>query len=366
MVPFAGYELPVQYDGAGVMKEHVHTRTEGCASVFDVGHMGQIKWHGKDAVKFIEKMVCGDIASLKPSESKLSLLMKEDGGIMDDCVITNAGDYIYMVVNGACKYKDMEHFNKYMNNMNMDVTMEYMHEQQLLALQGKGAAIALSKLAPDLNIRSMNFMTSTLTTVAGIPGCRVTRCGYTGEDGFEISVETGNPALHVLDSLLAIGDNVKVAGLGARDSLRLEAGLCLYGNDLDETTNPIEGALTWCIGGPKTRRRIEQGFLGANTFLESTGKLMKQNRKRIGITGMKAPARGGVEIFDNTGENKIGIITSGGFGPTFGGPIAMGYVTPDHSKDGTNIMLNVRGKMLPATITKTPFVECHYYRAPEE
>jgi len=233
MVPFAGYELPVQYagEGGGVMKEHLHVRADNSAGIFDVGHMGQIKWHGKDAAKFLEMVVCGDIASLKPSEGKLSLIMNESGGIMDDCVISHTTeDYIYMVVNGACKHKDMAHFEQYLSadgfGRGLDVGMEYMHEQQLLAVQGKGAARALQDLAPELKVSAMNFMTSTLATVAGIRGCRVTRCGYTGEDGFEVSVEP-TQALGLLDALLQ-QESVKVAGLGARDSLRLEAGLCLY------------------------------------------------------------------------------------------------------------------------------------------
>jgi aminomethyltransferase len=260
MVPFAGYELPVQYDGLGVMKEHLHCRAANSASVFDVSHMGQIKWHGKDAVKFIEKMVVGDIACLKPGEGKLSLIMNEAGGIVDDTVITNAGDFIYMVVNGACKEKDMIHFNKYMEDAKLDVQMEYMGDQQLLALQGKGAAAVMARFCPSINFTSMNFMTGADMTVAGIPNCRVTRCGYTGEDGFEISVDPSR-AVELATKLFAEPE-VKPAGLGCRDSLRLEAGLCLYGNDLDETITPVEGGLTWTIGGPKSRRRTEQGFLG--------------------------------------------------------------------------------------------------------
>lgn len=341
----------------------MHTRAKGCTSVFDVGHMGQIKWHGRDAVKFIEKMVVGDIASLKPTEAKLSLVMKESGGIMDDCVITNAGDHIYMVVNGACKYKDMDHFNHYLKSSKLDVGMEYLDDRQLLAVQGKGAHDVVAKLAPKLNVKAMNFMTGANdVTVAGIPGCRVTRCGYTGEDGFEISVDFKNA--HRLMTALMNEKDVKPCGLGARDSLRLEAGLCLYGNDLNEDINPIEGALTWTIGGPKSRRRVEQGFLGADKFLEKDGKLKKQTKKRVGIAGMKAPARDHTEIFDAEGKVKIGEITSGGFGPSFGAPVAMGYVSAASAEEGTAVNLNVRGKMLPAQISKMPFVETSYYRAP--
>eukprot|EP01038_Epipyxis_sp_PR26KG_P012916 gene12916-17309_t len=322
MVPFAGYALPVQYNDLGVMKEHNHTRAANCASLFDVSHMGQIKWHGKDAAAFIEKMVVGDIKSLKKGESKLSLIMNEDGNIVDDTVITNAGDYIYMVVNGACKWKDMTHFQKYLDIYKMDVQMEYMADQQLVAIQGKGAKSVVGRLAPQLSLNQMNFMTSTVSTIAGIPDVRITRCGYTGEDGFEISVQPSQ-SLQLAKALLDQPE-VKPSGLGARDSLRLEAGLCLYGNDLDESINPVEASLLWTMGGPKSRRRLEQDFLGAKKILTSDGKPIAVSRKRVGIAGMKAPARGHTEIFsmkDNT--FKIGEITSGGFGPTFQKPLAM-------------------------------------------
>lgn len=190
MVEFAGYNLPVQYEGMGVLKEHNHTRAAGCAGLFDVSHMGQIHWYGKDAVKFIEQMVVGDIASLKAGESKLSLIMNDQGGIVDDTVITNAGDYVYMVVNGGCKWKDMKHFNKYLSESKLDVKMEYQEDMQLLALQGKGAHQVVSRLAPSLDLSKMNFMTSTITNFGGIENTRITRCGYTGEDGFEISCKS--------------------------------------------------------------------------------------------------------------------------------------------------------------------------------
>lgn len=361
IVPFAGYHLPVQYEGLGVLKEHVHTRTENSASVFDVSHMGQIKWYGKDRVKFIEQMVVGDIASLKEGEAKLSLIMNEQGTIVDDTVITNAGDHIYMVVNGACKHKDMTHFQNYLSSAKLDVQMDYQVEQQLIALQGKGAKDVLAKLAPGIDFWKMNFMTGTVTTVAGIPQCRVTRCGYTGEDGFEISVPFGQ-TVNLTQSLLQ-QTNVKPAGLGARDSLRLEAGLCLYGNDIDETINPVEAALTWTIGGPKSRRRLEQGFLGAEMFLEKSGKLKPITKKRVGLSGMKAPARGHTEIFNSDGSKKIGEVTSGGFGPTYQKALAMGYVTIDHAEENSDVLLAVRGKMLPAKVVKTPFVPTNYFKS---
>lgn len=252
----------------------------------------------------------------------------------------------------------MAHFANYMKGM--DVHMEYLGEQQLVALQGKGAATVMSRLAPSLKLSSMNFMTGTVATVAGIKDCRVTRCGYTGEDGFEISVHPKH-AVALAETLLKQAE-VKPAGLGARDSLRLEAGLCLYGNDLDETINPIEGALTWTIGGPKSRRRTAQGFLGASVFLEKDGKLKPQTKKRVGISGMKAPARGHTEVFTADGSRKIGEITSGGFGPTYGKALAMGYVETASATDGTKVAVSVRGKMMPCEITKTPFVPTSYFK----
>lgn len=360
MVAFAGYELPVFYDGLGVLKEHVHCRAENSASLFDVSHMGQIKWHGKDAVSFVEKMVCGDIAALKSGETKLSLIMNDQGNIVDDTVITNAGDHIYMVVNGACKMKDIAHFEKYMSDFGGDVHMEYCADMQLLAVQGKGAKDVLARLVPTVNFKNVKFMSSVVATVAGIPDCRITRCGYTGEDGFEISVVPEEAAN--LAATLVQQPELKVAGLGARDSLRLEAGLCLYGNDLDETINPIEGSLVWTIGGPTSRRRIEQGFLGADKILEKDGKLKVFSKKRVGIAGMKAPARGHTEVYTTDGNKLIGLITSGGFGPTFGKPLAMGYVEKDFSKIDTDVLVSVRGKMLPAKISNMPFVPTNYFK----
>eukprot|EP01035_Chromulina_nebulosa_P019463 gene19463-25345_t len=305
MFPFAGYELPVQYEGLGVLKEHLHTRAANSCSLFDVSHMGQIHWHGKDAVKFIEKLV--------------------------------------------------------VEYSSLDVTLEHLEDQQLLALQGNGAKDVISKLAPSLDISKLNFMSSTITTIAGISNCRVTRCGYTGEDGFEISVDPKN-AVSLAQSILKFNE-VKPAGLGSRDSLRLEAGLCLYGNDLTEDINPVEASLIWTLGGPKSRRRLEQGFLGAEHFLEKDGKPKPTKVKRVGISGMKAPARGHTEVYTSDGITKIGEITSGGFGPSYQGPVAIGYINTEYSKDNTDISLLIRGKHVPAKVSKMPFVPTNYYRA---
>jgi len=367
MVPFAGYELPVLYkgDNGGVMKEHLWCREEGKSSMFDVSHMGQIRWHGKDRADFLEKVVVGDIKGLVPNSGLLSLITNADGGIIDDTVIVNAGDHVHMVVNGACKHGDMKHFQEQLDSYDGDVTMEYLEDtMQLLAIQGQGSAAAVAKILPDgFDLVNMGFMTGVDTSFMGIEGCRITRCGYTGEDGFEISI----PAEHTeaVASKVLEDPTVNPTGLGARDSLRLEAGLCLYGNDLDGTTTPTMGVLGWTMGGPKARRRLEGGFVGAEHVLTSEGKFKKVSKKRVGIIGMKAPARDHTEIYDATGENLIGEVTSGTFSPCLKVPIAMGYVETGSNKNGTDVMLKIRNKMQKAQVTKMPFVESRYYRTPE-
>lgn len=240
--------------------------------------------------------------------------------------------------------------------------MEYLEDSmQLLALQGQGAADAIRKILPShFDLTKMAFMTGTDTILDGVDGCRITRCGYTGEDGFEIAM----PAEHAVSiaSALLEDPTVNPTGLGARDSLRLEAGLCLYGHDLNETINPIEASLAWTMGGPKSRRRAEGGFLGSENILKPDGKLQNVEKKRVGIVGMKAPAREHTEIYDASGEKMIGVVTSGTFSPCLKKPIAMGYVETSMSKVGTEISLNIRGKMQKAEITKMPFVESRYYR----
>lgn len=368
MVPFAGYELPVLYKGnenGGVMKEHLWCREDGKAALFDVSHMGQIRWHGKDRAKFLEKVVVGDIQGLNPGQGLLSLITNEKGGIIDDTVITNAGDYIYMVVNGATKVGDMAHFENILTSFDGDVTMEPLGDaMQLLAIQGPGAAAAVSKLLPSsINLTTMNFMTGIDTTLDGIENCRITRCGYTGEDGFEIAMPEEH-AVSIASKLLE-DPSVNPTGLGARDSLRLEAGLCLYGNDLNEEITPIQAALGWTMGPPGSRRRKEGGFLGAEHILTPEGKFQKVDKKRVGIVGMKAPARAHTEIYNADGSEIIGEITSGTFSPCLKAPLAMGYVTTPNAKVDTEVQLKIRNKMQPAKITKMPFVPSRYYRAPE-
>jgi aminomethyltransferase len=318
-------------------------------------------------VAFLEKIVVGDIAGLAEGHGCLSLVTNANGGILDDTVITNAGDHIYMVVNGATKFADMAHFQQQLEDFKGDVSMEYLEDtQQLLALQGPGAATAIAKLLPSNNVDDlvrMPFMTGTATTLDGIDGCRMTRCGYTGEDGFEIAMPAAH-AVGIAQKLLQ-DPTVNPTGLGARDSLRLEAGLCLYGHDLNETINPIEGNLAWTMGAKDGRRRTQQGFLGAEHMLTPDGKLKPVTRKRVGIMGMKAPAREHAELYDETGATQIGHVTSGTFSPCLKKPIAMGYVDAAYQKAGTNIQVKIRDKLHPAQVTKMPFVPTRYYRVPE-
>ncbi|MGX1197147.1 glycine cleavage system aminomethyltransferase GcvT [Parvibaculum sp. MBR-TMA-1.3b-4.2] len=354
MVPFAGYDMPVQYKD-GVLTEHLHTRQ--AAGLFDVSHMGQAFLTGPDhetVARAMEKLVPGDVLVLEPGSTRYTLLLNEKGGIRDDLMITrmagaeNDGK-LFLVVNAACKDADFAHIAA---NMPAGVTLSVLADRALIALQGPKAAAAMAELAPQTADQA--FMTVNETDIDGA-ACLVSRSGYTGEDGFEISVPADK--VEALTRKLLSDERVKPIGLGARDSLRLEAGLCLYGHDLDEDTTPIEGALTWTIS---KRRRAEDEFPGAEIVL---GQITNGvSRKRVGILPEgKAPAREGTDITDMDG-NKIGVVTSGGYGPSVGGPIAMGYVKTDFAKDGTPLQLVVRGKARPARVAKMPFVEKRFYR----
>jgi aminomethyltransferase len=346
MVPFAGYALPVQY--TGIMDEHKHCRA--AAGLFDVSHMGQVRLSGDSRVAALENLVPGDIAGLAPGQMRYSQLTNDNCGILDDLMITNMGDHLFLVVNGACKTTDLAHMQSRICDQ---VALEHLTDRALLALQGPEAATVLARLT-DSDLAAMVFMTAQKMTVAGI-SCLVSRAGYTGEDGFELSVANEDAAA-LADKILAAPE-VKPIGLGARDSLRLEAGLCLYGHDLDETTTPAEAALMWSIS---KRRREEGGFPGAQVLRDQLAS--GTTRKRVGILpDGRAPAREGAEITNQAGD-KIGVVTSGGFGPSFGGPVAMGYVETASAKIDTNINLIVRGKALPAKIAKMPFVPQRYYR----
>ena len=344
MVPFAGYDMPVQYP-AGVKAEHLHTRTK--AGLFDVSHMGQVKLTGADAARDLERLVPGDLDGLAVGQMRYSMFTNEAGGILDDLMVCRIEDGLMVVVNAACKDADIAHMRA---NLSSETTV--LEDRALIALQGPGAEAALSALAPAA--ATLSFMTGAEMDVDGA-ACFVTRSGYTGEDGYEISVPA-DQADALARKLLAQND-VEAIGLGARDSLRLEAGLCLYGHDIDETTTPVEAALTWSIG---KRRREEGGFPGADIILDQ----IKNGapRKRVGILpDGRAPAREGTEIQAPDGTS-IGTITSGGFGPSLEAPLAMGYVTTEHASAGSAVNVVVRGKALPAKTAKMPFVPNGYKR----
>jgi aminomethyltransferase len=346
MVPFAGYEMPVQYP-TGIIAEHLHTRAQ--AGLFDVSHMGQIRLHGADAAGALEALVPGDLQALMPRQMRYTLLLNDRGGILDDLMATRLDDGLMLVVNAACKDADLAHLQ---SQLGRAVTIEPHFERALLALQGPAAAAVLKRFAPG--VERMSFMTSAELSIAGTP-CSVTRSGYTGEDGFEISV-AAEQAAAIAERLLGEPEVMPI-GLGARDTLRLEAGLCLYGHDIDETTTPIESGLAWTIG---KRRRAEGGFPGAAIILRQLAEGVA--RKRVGIRpDGRAPAREGTVITDPAG-NRVGTVTSGGFGPSVGAPIAMGYVDATHSANGSALSLIIRDVPRPAHVARLPFVPTRYYR----
>jgi aminomethyltransferase len=350
-VPFAGYSMPVQYP-AGIIAEHTQCRTQ--AALFDVSHMGQGSLHGIAAAHVLERLAPGDIAGLKPGRQRYSLLLNEAGGIVDDFMVASlAPDHLFLVVNASRKDEDFRHIAVALAGEDRaDVTLERHEDRALLALQGPEAAAALGRLAPEA--ATMAFMQVTKLTIAGVEAL-VSRSGYTGEDGFEISVPA-DAAIGFARALLALPE-VKPAGLGARDSLRLEAGLCLYGQDIDEITTPVEAGLTWTIA---KRRRIAWDFPGAVAIRDQLD--IGPPRRRVGLRlAGRAPARAGAEIVAGDGT-LAGMVTSGGFAPTLGAPIAMGYVRRDLADDGTELFLRVRSQLLPATVAPTPFVPHRYIR----
>ncbi|TNN61815.1 Aminomethyltransferase, mitochondrial [Liparis tanakae] len=346
MVDFAGWSMPVQYKDSHIAS-HMHTR-EHC-SIFDVSHMLQSKVHGKDRVKFMESLVVADIAELKDNQGTLSLFTTEKGGIIDDLIVTKTDQgYLYVVSNAGCADKDSAHMKARLAEFKaagFDVDLEFLDEA-LIAVQGPSMAQVLQEgLREDLT--KLTFMTSNLATVFGIPGCRVTRCGYTGEDGVEISVPQSR-VVELTEKLLVNGE-VKLAGLGARDSLRLEAGLCLYGNDIDESTTPVEGTL---------RRRQNKDFPGADIIVPQIK--AKTARKRVGLVSTGPPVRQHTPILSPDGK-VIGEVTSGCPSPCLKKNVAMGYVDAAFAKNGTAIQVEVRKKAVPASVSKMPFVPTNYY-----
>ena len=359
MVPFAGYAMPVQYP-AGLMAEHLHTRS--AAGLFDVSHMGQLRLVGPDSAAALESLMPVDVIDLAPGKQRYGLLLNEDGGIIDDLMFfnrdyanhANGGD-IFVIVNGACKVGDIAHMQQKIGGR-CDVIP--MPEMALLALQGPQAVTALQRLAPG--VEKLVFMTGGRFTVAGCD-CFLTRSGYTGEDGFEISVPASQA--EVLARALLAQAEVKPAGLGARNSLRLEAGLCLYGNDIDTTTTPVEASLNWAI--QKVRRTggtRAGGFPGADKILAQLADPASLQRKRVGLIALeRIPVRDHTELQSPDGE-PIGEVTSGLLAPTINQPVALAYVKPAFAAIGTRVTAMVRGKPVPMEVSATPFVPNRYHR----
>ncbi|WP_287984699.1 glycine cleavage system aminomethyltransferase GcvT [Diaphorobacter sp.] len=353
MVPFAGYSMPVQYP-MGLMAEHHHTRT--AAGLFDVSHMGQLKLVGPDAAAAFETLMPVDVVDLPVGKQRYGLLLNDEGGIIDDLMFFRmAQDELFVIVNGACKVGDIAHIQERIGQRCQVIAMP---DQALLALQGPQAAAVLARLAPGVD--KLVFMTGGHFDIAGAQ-CFVTRSGYTGEDGFEISVPATQA--EALARTLLAQPEVKPIGLGARNSLRLEAGLCLYGNDIDTTTTPPEAGLNWAI--QKVRRTggaRAGGFLGADKVLAQIDSPATLTRKRVGLVALeRVPVREHTELQNESGE-RIGEVTSGLLAPTADKPIALAYVAPAYAAPGTRMNAMVRGKAVPMEVAATPFVPTRYYR----
>ena len=350
MVPFAGYDMPVSYP-SGILAEHRQCRDS--AVLFDVSHMGQLRLVGADAAAALETLVPVDMIGLAESRQRYALFTNEEGGILDDLMVTRRADHLFLVVNASCKVADTEHLRA---SIGSRCAIEPMTDRALLALQGPKAAAVMARLAPKLS--QLTFMSGAEARIAGI-ACFATRSGYTGEDGFEISV--ADVDAEALARILLAEPEVLPAGLGARDTLRLEAGLCLYGHDIDTTTTPIEAGLTWAI--QKVRRPGGEragGYPGAATI----GRQLVDGvaRKRVGLVGLdRAPVREGAAIVDAGGTN-VGRVTSGTIGPTVGKPVALAYVATALAAPETRLQADVRGKLLPMQVAPLPFAPHRYFR----
>ncbi|WP_344846303.1 glycine cleavage system aminomethyltransferase GcvT [Celeribacter arenosi] len=352
MVPFAGYDMPVQYP-LGVMKEHLHTRA--AAGLFDVSHMGQVILAGPDVAEALEALVPVSVIGIEAGRQRYGIFTNQDGGILDDLMIANTGENLFLVVNAACKVDDIAHLRAHLPDT---ITVTEITDRALLALQGPSAQTALERIVPEVS--DMRFMDSRAFDVDGSQWW-ISRSGYTGEDGFEISLPAGE-AVDLAERLVAM-EEVEPIGLGARDSLRLEAGLCLYGHDIDTTTSPVEGNIAWAI--QKVRRNggaRAGGFPGAQRILAELDS--KPTRIRVGLLPEgRAPMREGVVLFESeTAQTPIGTVTSGGFGPTVGAPVAMGYVPTRFAAEGTALWGEVRGKRLPLHVAPLPFHPANYKR----
>ncbi|NWL78050.1 glycine cleavage system aminomethyltransferase GcvT [Pseudomonas taiwanensis] len=352
MVPFAGYDMPVQYP-LGVLKEHLHTREQ--AGLFDVSHMGQVILRGANAARALESLVPVDILDLPVGMQRYAMFTDENGGILDDLMVARlADDELFVVVNAACKEQDLAHLRKHIGEQ---CEIESLFDSRaLLALQGPAAAEVLGRLAPE--VRKMTFMQFGSVRLEGVE-CYVSRSGYTGEDGYEISV----PVEHAeaLARALLAQPEVQPIGLGARDSLRLEAGLCLYGHDMSPATTPVEASLLWAISKARRADGVRAGnFPGASAVFAQQRDGVPS--KRVGLLPQeRVPVREGAEIVDADGT-VIGQVTSGGFGPSLGAPVAMGYVSASHAALDSEVWALVRGKRVAMKVAKTPFVPQRYYR----
>jgi aminomethyltransferase len=345
IVGFAGYSMPIQYEG--IIAEHRWTRES--AGLFDVSHMGQLVVAGSEAEKGLESVLPADLAILKEGRLRYSLLLNDEGGIVDDLMATRRGDHFYVVVNGATKEGDIDYLRE---RLPRGVVLDHMREQALLALQGPKAVEALARLAPG--VEQLGFMTGAVFSLDGVT-VWISRSGYTGEDGFEISLPAGRA--EAVAGLLAAQPEVKPIGLGARDSLRLEAGLPLYGHDLDSHTTPIEADLGFAVS---KRRRGEGGFAGWHRIIREIDQ--GPVRRRVGLTVEgRQPVREGAAVVDADGD-EVGKVTSGGFSPMLEAPIAMAYVPAGASEPGTEIRLVQRGKVFQAKVAKMPFVPHRYQR----
>ncbi len=350
MVDFAGYSMPINYR-EGILKEHAHTRE--AASLFDVSHMGQLSISGEGAAAALERLLPVDLIGLEHNRQRYALITNEGGGILDDLMVTNAGEYFFLVVNASRMKEDLTYFE---SSLKGKCHLAVIENRALIAIQGPAAAPAMERVAPGSC--ELLFMRAATLEAAGIE-CLITRSGYTGEDGFEISVPA-DAAMELAAALLS-GEDVRPAGLGARDTLRLEAGLCLYGQDIDESTTPVEAGLSWALS--KARRPGGEragGYPGFETIARQLEGGVE--RRRVGIIPEgRAPVRAGTELVDNSGK-KVGKITSGGYGASVGGPVAMAYVDTSASAVDTRLDAMARGKARPVRVAKMPFVRPRYYR----
>jgi aminomethyltransferase len=357
MVPFAGYSMPVQY-AAGVLKEHQHTRS--AAGLFDVSHMGQAMLRPRsgrfeDAAQALERLVPADILSLPHGRQRYALFTTETGGIIDDLMVANFGNHLFLVVNAASRAGDIAHLRAHVSEV---CDVDVLEERVLVALQGPLAADALAKMSPTTG--AMRFMDAGCHVLAGVP-CLVSRSGYTGEDGYELSIPADR-AVEIVERLLSSSDVMPI-GLGARDSLRLEAGLCLYDHDIDVTTTPVEAALEWSISKSRRPGGARSGrFPGADVILAQLRD--GAPRRRVGLSPEgRAPVRSGASVFrDALAAEAIGQVTSGGFGPSVNRPVAMGYLPAELALPGTRVFAEVRGQRLPMSVAMLPFVPHNYKR----